>query len=179
MKPPKPKKCRECKAEFMPRSTFQICCSIPCVLAIQKKKAIAKAVKEKRDWYSEHKSIAKERAEAKVIFQKWIRIRDAGNTCISCGTNNTVQWHAGHFKKSETYYGVIFDERNAHLQCKKCNVFLDGNELNYREGLVAKFGNKWVEQLEKYARETKDYAWSRTELIEIKKKYNDLIKKEK
>lgn len=91
MKPPKPKKCRECKAEFMPRSTFQICCSIPCVLAIQKKKAIAKAVKEKRDWYSENATLGQWKKALEKLINRIAVLIDFGNGCISCGGFNSPQ----------------------------------------------------------------------------------------
>lgn len=55
--------------------------------------------------------------------------------------------HAGHFYAS-TFTAVRWDERNVNGQCVACNVFLHGNLLNYRNGMIAKYGQKVVDDLE-------------------------------
>src|SRR5690606_36814293 len=94
--------------------------------------------------------------EIKPIFQKYIRLRDKDLPCISCGSFEGVP-QGGHYKKAEIYSGVIFDERNCHKQCKKCNVFLGGNEANYRVNLVKRFSENYVSDLDDYANKTKNY----------------------
>ena len=172
----KPKKCRECSEMFIPRNSLQVACSIKCALLLQKKKAIKQAQKEKRDWYSENKTLGNYEAEAKKVFQKWIRLRDSNIPCMACGTMTATEYHAGHLYKAEIYSGVIFDERNVHKCCKKCNVFLNGNELNYRKNLVKKFGEQWVNQLEEDAQATRNKKYTKEELIEIKKTYLNKLK---
>jgi hypothetical protein len=128
---------------------------------------------------SQLKSEAKEKLETysqkvnkvKVIFQKWIRERDKDLPCISCGTTKASMWHASHFKKAETYSGVIFHELNVWRSCSKCNIFLNGNELNYRERLVKKIGLDQVIALEDLANETRTKKWTIEELQTIKTKY--------
>jgi hypothetical protein len=49
-------------------------------------------------------------------------------------------------------------------------MFLSGNLIQYRMGLVRKYGEKIVKELEKQS-EVRTYKWSRTELEEIITKY--------
>jgi hypothetical protein len=128
----------------------------------------------KSDLRDKLKTLSQFEVDAKKVFQKWIRLRDEGKECISCGTTNPKMWHAGHFRKAEIYSGLIFDERNVHRQCSKCNVFLNGNESEYRLGLVKRFGNEFVEELEIDANLTRNKKFTKDELIEIKIKYQKL-----
>lgn len=122
------------------------------------------------------KSISRLIQEARVPFQKWIRIRDANDGCISCGTTKAKIWHGGHFFKAELFTGLIFNEVNVNKQCEKCNTFGGGNESGYRIGLVKKHGEKVVKQLEESANYLRSYKFAREELKEIKKMYQQRIK---
>jgi hypothetical protein len=42
-----------------------------------------------------------------------------------------------------------FDYDNIHGQCTYCNRYLEGNTINYRFGLIKRYGKKYVESLEK------------------------------
>lgn len=114
--------------------------------------------------------------EAKTPFQKFIRLRDADENCASCGTNYSEVWDGGHFYKAEIYSGLIFNENNCHKQCKKCNRFLNGNENNYRLGLIERYGLDYVLKLDVLANETRQYKYTRQELIDLKKKYNKKVR---
>ena len=131
----------------------------------------------KSDLRHKLKTLGQFEAEAKKVFQKWIRMRDEGKECVSCGNLNPKGFDAGHYKKAEIYSGVIFDERNVHRQCSKCNRFLGGNELNYREGLIKRYGIQFVTELEQYANETRNKKYTKDELTEIKKEYLAKLKK--
>jgi 5-bromo-4-chloroindolyl phosphate hydrolysis protein len=78
--------------------------------------------------------------------------------------------------KAEVFSGLIFDETNVHKQCKKCNHFLDGNELGYRDGLINRYGIAYVLELENKKLTGRHYEYSREELEAIKQKYSKLIK---
>lgn len=96
------------------------------------------------------KSIAKLKKDLDLVFKKYIRQRDlVGSTftCISCGeTKGKDQMHAGHFYAS-TFTATRWDESNVNGQCIACNVFLHGNLLNYRKGMIKKYGQKVVDDL--------------------------------
>jgi hypothetical protein len=176
----KDKKCKICKVKFTPIQFAQIVCGYKC--AIEHSKNLKKQ-KEQKDW-KQQKAVLKEKlktlgqyeAEAKKSFQKWVRMRDEKQPCISCGVENTELWDGGHFKKAEIYSGVIFNEKNCHKQCRKCNRFLGGNELNYRDGLIKRYGHDYVNELEMMANETRNYKFTKEELIAKKIKYDILIK---
>ena len=138
--------------------------------------AVKEKSKQKREYKEQNKSIAKLIQEARKPFQQWIRMRDANNACISCGSVDAEIWDAGHLYKAELYSGMIFDDRNCNKQCRKCNTYLDGNEGEYRKRLIQIFGQKWVEDLDLRAEYRKSYKYDRDELNEIKKKYLKLCR---
>lgn len=173
----KSKKCKTkgCKNEFIQYNSLTSLC-VEC--AIEKSKKIVskkhkKEEKERKKKYKENtKTYTQKVNEVKKVFQSWIRKRDENLPCISCGaTFSNPFWHGGHYKKAEIYRGVIFNELNVNKQCAKCNIFLNGNESNYRQGLVRRYGIEKVEQLEQLANETKNKKYSDDELNQIKLKY--------
>ena len=188
------RKCLYCGVEFMPRNSKQVVCSYFCDLELMKKQSKAKYEAEleklryatkkdksrlKREENAKFKqlkdkvkqdSYQKRLILAKNVFQAWIRQRDKYLPCISCGIKEAT-WNAGHYKKAEIYSGVIFDEINANKQCVYCNKWLDGNLDKYREGLVKKYGEEVVKDLEKRADESRQYKYTDGELKAIKKKY--------
>jgi hypothetical protein len=82
----------------------------------------------------------------------------------------------GHYFKAELFSGLIFDERNCHKQCRKCNRFLNGNELQYRSGLISRYGIEFVDQLESESNEKRNYKFTKDELIAKKMQYDIKIK---
>jgi hypothetical protein len=87
--------------------------------------------------------------KTQTIFNAFIRCRDRALPCISCGTTKTVKYDAGHYKTTKAHPELRFDERNCHKQCSKnCNVSLSGNILEYRAGLIQRFGIGIVDYLE-------------------------------
>jgi hypothetical protein len=180
MKKPTKKKCKVCQNVFDIQKPLQAVCSFTCAIEHSKK---LKANKEANEW-KKTKAVLKEKtktlsqyeSDAKKSFQKFIRLRDKDLPCISCGSTESDTFDGGHFKKAEIYSGVIFDERNVSKQCRRCNRFLNGNELMYREGLVKRFGESYVIELEQYANETRQYKWSKEQLIAKKLQYDLKIK---
>jgi len=180
MKEIKLKKCKVCSQKFVLERFNQQTCDYKCAIQLAKNK---QKEKEQKEWKAEKailkdklKTLGQYEAEAKKSFQKWIRMRDDKQPCISCGIKQTDLWDGGHYKKAEIYSGVIFDENNCHKQCRKCNRFLNGNELNYRQGLIQRYGIDYADQIEQKANETRNYKFSKEELIAKKLKYDILIK---
>lgn len=134
--------------------------------------------KEKKEFYEKNKSIAKLKSEARAAFQKWVRMRDANLLCISCG-RDAETWDGGHYYKAELYSRLIFHPVNCNKQCKYCNKYLDGNESGYRTGLLKKYGQETIDNLDLLAVDDKKlgaYHWTREQLIEIKNTYLEKIK---
>jgi hypothetical protein len=105
--------------------------------------------------------------QAQIVFNKWIRERDKDLGCISCG--GSVD-HAGHYFAQGSNSALRFDEMNVNGQCVGCNTYKHGNLINYRKGLVKRYGKEETEQFEILA-ERGAYKWSRSEVEEIIKKY--------
>ena len=180
MKEIKLKKCKVCSQKFVLERFNQQTCDYNCAIQLSKDKQKEKINKEwkvkKAILRDNLKTLGQYEADAKKSFQKWIRMRDDKQPCISCGIQQTDLWDGGHYKKAEIYSGVIFDENNCHRQCRKCNRFLNGNELNYRQGLIQRYGIEYADQIEQKANETRNYKFTKEELIAKKLKYDILIK---
>jgi hypothetical protein len=69
------------------------------------------------------------------VFSEYIRQRfakDGWVQCVTCGTRkHWKEVDAGHFV-SRRHYSTRWDPSNVHVQCKKCNIF--GNGENYLMG---------------------------------------------
>jgi len=80
-------------------------------------------------------------------FSRYIRLRDCLKTtgsleygeCVSCDRTLPIELlDAGHFipKKSGNY----FSERGVNAQCRSCNRFHGGNQLEYRKEIICRYG---------------------------------------
>ena len=149
------KKCKTCRTEFAPIKPMQSVCSPSCALSLATSKR-AKAlkveqVKDKRETkqkLDKLKSKAQWAKEAQTEFNKFIRLRDADQPCISCGRHHTGQYHAGHFLSVGARPELRFTESNVHKQCAPCNTHLSGNAVLFRARLLERFGIELVEWLE-------------------------------
>jgi hypothetical protein len=151
----KPKKCRCCRQEFIPARPLQKACSVACAVDLAKQVAVKKAAREKKEErkaFREAVEKVKTRGEhlkdLQTVFNQWIRLRDAGKACISCGRMHTGQLHAGHYRSVGSEPALRFEPDNVHLQCAPCNTHLSGNLIPYRVNLIAKIGLERVEWLE-------------------------------
>lgn len=100
------------------------------------------------------------------VFNAYIRARD--KHCISCG--GPVE-QAGHYHSQGHHSALRFDPINTNGQCRRCNMFLHGNLIKYRQGLVEKYGEDIVKELEERANTDRLKKWSRDELEELIAKY--------
>jgi hypothetical protein len=156
-KQPKPKKCKNpvCDVSFPPRRLGQVVCSPACAVALvlvkreQERKSLAqlerraiKAAKERIKSRSQHMK------EAQVAFNAWVRLRDAGLPCVSCGRHHNGQWHAGHYRTVGGSPELRFEPLNVWRQCAPCNNHQSGNIVNYRIELVKRIGEEKVAWLE-------------------------------
>jgi hypothetical protein len=180
MKEIKLKKCKVCTQKFVLERFNQQTCDYKCAIQLSKDK---QKEKEAKEWKAEKailrdnlKTLGQYEADAKKSFQKWVRMRDDKHPCISCGTIKADTYDGGHYFKAELFSGLIFDERNCHKQCRKCNRFLNGNELQYRQGLISRYGIEFVDQLESESNEKRNHKFTKDELIAKKMQYDIKIK---
>lgn len=127
---------------------------------------------------SKLKTLSEYEDEAKKVFQKWVRIRDAALPCISCGADAN-RYDGGHYFDAGMYSGLIFHEWNVNKQCSNyCNRKNHGNKTNYRIGLVKKIGEENVKWLEENKDRLRNYKYTKSELIQIKNKYQLKLKQD-
>lgn len=85
------------------------------------------------------------------IFSEYIRLRDADANgycrCISCDAiHHWKDVDCGHYV-NRSHMATRYDERNCNAQCRKCNRFDEGNNIGYTKGLIAKYGDKVIDEL--------------------------------
>lgn len=168
----KEKICKQCGTKFKPYNTLQVVCSGSCAIKFNSKKEIDKRVKVMK---KESQSIPELKALARVVFQTWVRLRDHAQGCISCPKTD-AKWDAGHYFKAEVYSGLIFVPMNVNKQCSYCNCQLTGNLIEYRKGLIVKYGEAAVESLEAQADISRVHKFTREELQELITTYRTKIK---
>lgn len=179
----KAKKCRACRQNFVPVRPLQTACSPVCAIELtQKAKAKQVAVRER-----EQRRLTKARREAletvpeltkkaQVAFNRYIRLRDAGLPCISCGKphdGNPNSFDAGHYRSVGAAPHLRFDPSNVTAQCKHCNNYLSGNIVMYRMGLINRVGLQEVERIES---DNRPKHYTKSNLREIADKYRILAK---
>jgi hypothetical protein len=148
VKPIKPKKCKVCKVEFTPTKPLQQVCGFECALELAKNKRIKTVKKEVKEAKQKLKSRSDWLKDTQVVFNKYIRLRDQNDGCISCGSKSASAYHAGHYRSIGSAGHLRFNEHNCHRQCSACNTHLSGNLIRYRLGLIRKIGIHAVETLE-------------------------------
>ena len=169
----KQKKCRYCKELFSPRNSTMIVCGFECAVKYSTKKREAKEHQEYKKAKVKLKTKAQWLKEAQIVFNKWIRLRDEQEPCISCRRHHEGQYHAGHYRTVGSSPELRFNELNCHKQCSVCNNHLSGNIIKYRQSLINKIGLQQVEWLEG---KHEPLHLTIDEIVEIKKKYSDKIK---
>jgi hypothetical protein len=135
---------------------------------VRKKKAQTKVMREKIKTLSDYAK------ETQTIFNRYIRLRDAGKGCISCLTTKpNIQYHAGHYRSVGAAPQLRFHELNVWLQCSSCNNHKSGNSIEYRINLIKRIGIDKVEWLEC---QNKPIKYTVLELIDLKENYKQRIK---
>jgi len=144
----RPKKCKICKNVFEPTKPLQQVCGWECAIELSKTKRIKTVRKEVKEARLKLKSRSDWLKDTQVVFNKYIRLRDQDDGCISCGSKSAYAYHAGHYRSIGSAGHLRFNEQNCHRQCSACNTHLSGNLIRYRLGLIRKIGIHAVETLE-------------------------------
>lgn len=126
---------------------------------------------------SKKKTLGQEKEATQKVVNRYIRERDKGKPCISCGcTDKPLQ--AGHLWPVSTYDSIRFDVDNIHGQCSWCNCWQHGNQANYLLNLPDRIGQKRTDELIEKAKQsrTSGYKYSRDELSQIKGEFMQKIR---
>jgi len=159
----KQKRCanKSCRMRFSPSKPLQSVCCWQCAQAVAEEKKRKDSEKKARDERRKDRAARealKTRSQwmkdAQVEFNAYIRARDFGQRCISCGVMETAtvlrghKMDAGHYRSVGSAPHLRFDQRNCHAQCVQCNRYGSGRAVDYRIGLVRRIGVAAVEALE-------------------------------
>lgn len=170
------KNCKRCNEQFTAYRTTDKYCYV-CAKTEQALKNLAKIKKDKVKKAKEDLLTTSDYLKlAQQVFNKWIRLRDADQDCISCGQKLGSKYDAGHFWSAGGHANVRFNENNVHAQCVSCNQHKHGNLLEYRKGLISKIGHHNYTLLSDEAYKTR--KWEKDELKELIKIYKKKIKDE-
>jgi hypothetical protein len=168
-------RCKNCKEKFEPlRFNQKYCMNEECV-------SVWVETEKQKQWKAKKTRLKKELMSlqdwlklAQMTFNKYIRHRDKGMSCISCD-KPPKKANAGHYFSQGGHSNVRFHEDNVHLQCEHCNSYLSGNLLNYQIGIEKRIGGERLIALHEQAHTTK--KWTVQELNEIIETYKRKLKK--
>jgi len=174
MRKPARRKCKVCGEKFTPQyDNIRWCCPAHGAIyalelrAKQKVKEAAKRIKAQKETEKEgrerrqkmresFKTKSQWDKEAQSAFNRYIRIRDEGKECVSCGsplmgksnylTGSAID--ASHYRSRGAASHLKFNVFNVHSACTRCNRQLSGNAVEYRIRLIDRIGLERVERLE-------------------------------
>ena len=153
------KKCKVCKSPFEPFSSLAVACSQNCALVhVQNEndKKAAKVKKESRQWVRVQRDRLKSKGdhtrEAQQAFNSYVRARDLGLACASCGSFPDSKYggsiDCSHYRSVGSAPHLRFNLHNAAAACVKCNRYLSGNISELRKGLINRIGERKVLAIE-------------------------------
>lgn len=196
---PQKKTCKCCgeRYEKGPKDpSFKNWCSLDCGAQIARARLEKARFKEQMEAKRrQKKDIAARKKKLKTVstwtkeaqreFNKFIRLRDYDQPCISCGKERVQiemqqgwkvggAWDCGHYLSVGAFPALRFEEDNAHKQCKSCNGgsgrFARKSKSvaeSYRINLVKKIGEHRVRALER-DQSIRQYRAEDLEAIKIK-----------
>jgi hypothetical protein len=140
----------------------------------KRKESLNKAIAEKK----REESVKVLLRQVKQVCHEYIRKRDEGKSCVSCGTPYNKDFQAGHYFKAELYSELKFNELNIHGQCQRCNIHLEGNVQEYTFGIQNRISYQDFVEINNIAKNSKkhNYKWDIEELKELKKYYRNKLK---
>ena len=177
------KPCKVCQTPFNPTRPLQRVCGPTCALkharSVADKEQAKPAAKERSETRQKLQALQTKPQlvkKAQMAFNAFIRARDAGKPCISCGKplgSEVNTFDAGHYRSVGSAPHMRFVETNVHGQCKHCNNHLAGNHVAYRQGLIERVGLKEVERLE---RDQTTRHYTKEGLTELARQYRELTR---
>jgi hypothetical protein len=178
---PLSRKCKSCKGDYMTNRPMQSVCSPKCALSAAKVQREKTERKEIRAAKAAIKPRSKYLAEAQQSFNAFIRERDMGLPCISCGRNDGEvvsqsvggTWDCGHYRSVGAAPELRFEPLNAARQCKRCNRDMSGRVVDYRINLIKRIGADQVDWIEGKHQPKK---YSIEDLQSIKAHYRDMTR---
>ena len=171
----RPKKCRGCGEKFTPARPLQVACSPNCAYAVARANGTKRRAAQYRVDKEKSKTVSEHSAEAKVIMQKYARLRDRNLGCCSCDKPKewSGQWHGSHYRPA-TNSAIRFNLWNINKSCSVCNNHKSGNHAGYTPKLIEKIGQDKVDWLNSQNQVVK---YSIEYLVRLKKIFKEKIRR--
>ena len=88
--------------------------------------------------------------ELDTIFSRYIRIKESSDgvaRCVTCGVRDSWKlMDNGHYIVRGKL-GTRYDERNCHVQCRRCNRLEQGRTRQYTLFMRARYGQAVIDEL--------------------------------
>ena len=177
------KKCanRACRESFVPSSPFISHCSPDCAVIIALDRVAKKKSKEAKAERAADKLKLKKKsdyaADAQAAVNKYVKWRDWGKECVSCGRRHIfdVTRNASHLYSRGSNSALRFHLWNIHMSCIQCNKDKGGNAAEYYPLLCERIGQDKVEFIRNTNRSRK---YTTEYLIRIKNIFNRKAKRQ-
>lgn len=169
--------CSICKDPFKPFNSMQKVCSTKCAIILSKIPKKTKEDKEKMKIMIDNTTTVQDYLKiTQQVFNKFIRLRDAEQNCISCQKTLKIgNIDAGHMWSAGGHSNLRFNEYNVNSQCSRpCNKDKAGDINNYRLGFVERYGIEKLNEIDLIAKIEK--RWDKDELLLLIKKYKSKCK---
>lgn len=170
-------KCKNCKEKFEPIRFNQKYCLEPECVRVWVESEKAKQWKVKKQKMKNDLETIQELIKAtQIIFNKYIRLRDKGQVCISCQKKlKEGNVDAGHMWSAGGHSNLRFNEFNVNAQCSRpCNKDKAGDINNYRLGFVKRYGIEKLNEIDSLAKIERKFT--KDELKELINTYKEKIK---
>jgi hypothetical protein len=172
-------RCKNCKEKFEPiRFNMKYCLKDECVRVWVESEKAKTWKKTKAKMKNDLETVQELIKATQIIFNKYIRLRDRGQVCISCQKKlKEGNVDAGHMWSAGGHSNLRFNEFNVNAQCSRpCNKDKAGDINNYRLGFVERYGIEKLNEIDSLAKIERKFSKEELkELIQIyKKKIKDI-----
>jgi hypothetical protein len=167
--------CSSCYAEFLTETEVGKVILFKTINKVQKPRLeFEKAHKE----HIEKKGISGALLVTKTLVHAYVRKRDEGKPCISCGCQWNSEFQAGHYYPAGSFETLRFNLDNIHSQCVKDNLYNNGAFENYTLNLPKRISIDSFNNLVKLAEVDKQFSkvWNLQNLKEIRENIKKLNK---
>ncbi len=170
-------RCRHCRNKFEPvRFNMKYCLKDECVRVWVESEKAKTWKKTKAKMKNDLETIQELIKATQIIFNKYIRLRDKGQVCISCQKKlKEGNVDAGHMWSAGGHSNLRFNEFNVNAQCSRpCNKDKAGDINNYRLGFIERYGIEKLNEIDALAKIERKFT--KDELKELMQVYKKKIK---